>query len=60
MNFSEKRMLEMPLAKLYQFAHCALLFAGCATRWSHRTADEDNDLKTAIKKLKEAQKQNGK
>lgn len=44
--------MTMPLAKLYQFAHCALLYAGAATRWRFRTADEDAALRSAAARLR--------
>lgn len=42
----------MPLSKLYQFAHCALLYAGCDTKWARKTdADRAADA-AALRELR--------
>lgn len=56
MKFSEREMLEMPLAKLYQYAHCALLYSGAATKWAEKTPEEKAELDAAVRLLKEKRK----
>lgn len=42
----------MPLAQLYQFSHCALLYAGCATDWKNRTEQEQATVRAWLSKRK--------
>ncbi len=46
----------MPLSALYQFAHCALLYAGCATRWSEPTPEERAERDAVAARLRERMK----
>ncbi|MBP3301795.1 MAG: hypothetical protein J6L64_01495 [Opitutales bacterium] len=48
-------MLEMPLANLYQFAHLAMLYAGCSTQWTNRTPQEEHRFCENIKRWKALQ-----
>lgn len=56
MKFSEREMLEMPLSKLYQYAHCALLYSGAATKWAKKTPEEKAEFDAAVRLLKEKRK----
>ena len=53
MKFSEREMLEM---QLYQYAHCALLYSGAATKWAEKTPEEKAELDAAVRLLKEKRK----
>ena len=46
----------MPLAKLYQYAHCALLYSGAATKWAEKTPEEKAEFDAAVRLLKEKRK----
>ena len=49
-------MLRMPLAKLHQYAHCSLLWAGVNTRWRYEMPGEADALRAAIARLKARRK----
>ncbi|MBP3303213.1 MAG: hypothetical protein J6L64_08805 [Opitutales bacterium] len=51
-------MLEMPLANLYQFAHLAMLYAGCSTQWTNRTPQEEQILRENIARWKNLKNKN--
>ena len=50
----------MPLSALYQFAHCSMLYAGCATRWSEPTPEERAEREAVAARLRERMKRTAK
>ena len=47
----------MPLSKLFQYAHCALLYAGCATRWKHGDPEGDERFRRWLARMKEHERE---
>ena len=56
LGFSVPAMLAMPLAQLFQFAHCALLEAGCDTAWTNRTREEQAEFDEICEFLRKQKK----
>lgn len=47
----------MPLAQLYQFAHCSMLAAGAITRWRNRMPAEQSDYDAALARLRQRERE---
>lgn len=47
-----EQLLALPLSQLYQFLHCSMVFAGCNTAWTHKTAGDLAREREIIERLK--------
>lgn len=50
--------MTFPLAQLYQFLHCSLLYSGVNTQWQYRTPEEEEEHQRIVNRLKAKRKHN--